>query len=73
MFLIDFEYSTGDKGVSFDGDADRIVYFYKDVGMILPPIDLLYSVDTKYSRGIVSLTDDVILQCIESYLEKKLL
>ena len=42
-FFLDFEYSSGDKGVSFDGDADRIVYFYKDSGMIFVscfPIEL---------------------------------
>ncbi len=26
------EYAVGDTCVSFDGDADRIVYFYKDSG-----------------------------------------
>jgi len=36
---IDFEYSAGDKGVSFDGDADRIVYFYKDSGNIFHLLD----------------------------------
>ncbi len=26
------EVNEGDRGVSFDGDADRIVYFYRDSG-----------------------------------------
>lgn len=26
------EVNEGDHGISFDGDADRIVYFYRDKG-----------------------------------------
>ena len=33
-------YGQGEKCVSFDGDADRIVYFYKNTGMYqVPPFD----------------------------------
>lgn len=47
-------YGEGDKCVSFDGDADRIVYFYKNTGnsrhhfTSLPPLLLLLSADGKF-------------------------
>lgn len=39
--ILGFDYDIGEKGVSFDGDADRIVYFYKDSGLyLLRTVDL---------------------------------
>ena len=30
------EFATGDRCASFDGDADRLMYFYKDNGNMGP-------------------------------------